>query len=123
MHGETKRSHSIYMLNIQIDTMSLELVIHQKLNNIRLSLFATLINRRFFLLSTIISYSRADYSRFSYETTSRKKVSLKMVKLKPAVKQCYQTGQFLIGQKLQENVKIGKMFHLIFGIFHYFLSY
>ena len=70
MHSETKRSHSIYMLNIQIDTKSLELVIHQKLNNIRVSLFASLKNRSF-PLCTIISYSRADYSRFSYETTSQ----------------------------------------------------
>ena len=28
--------------------------------------------------------------------------------LKLAVKQCYQTGQFLIGQKLVENAKIQK---------------
>ena len=41
MHRETKRSHSIQMLSIQIDTKILELVL--KFNNIKLSSFESLI--------------------------------------------------------------------------------
>ena len=37
--------------------------------------------------------------------------------LKLAVKQCYQTGQFLIGQKLVENAKIKKFKCDILGDF------
>ena len=38
--------------------------------------------------------------------------------LKIAVNQYYQTGQLLIGQKLMENAKIGKLKCDIFGNFH-----
>ena len=40
MYGWIKRSHSIHMLNIQIDTKSFELVICHQFNNIKLSFFA-----------------------------------------------------------------------------------
>ena len=42
---QIKMSYFIYMLNIQIDTKKLELVIHFQFNNIKLSLFVSHIQR------------------------------------------------------------------------------
>ena len=36
---DTKRSHSIHILSIQIDTKSFEVVIYHQFNNIKLSFF------------------------------------------------------------------------------------
>ena len=67
MYGLIKRSHSIHMLNIQIDTKSLELVIYHQFNNIKLPFFAShmkssfppcTVNRCF----TVIRYSRVAVS-------------------------------------------------------------
>ena len=40
-HLIIKRSHSIHMFSIQIDTKSFELVIYHQYNNIKLSFFAS----------------------------------------------------------------------------------
>ena len=42
---QIKRSHSIHMLSIQIDTKSIKLVIHHQFNNIKFSLFASHVKR------------------------------------------------------------------------------
>ena len=57
MYVEIKRSHSIHMLSIQIDTKSLELVIYHQFNNIKLSLFASQMKSSF-PLCMFIRYSR-----------------------------------------------------------------
>ena len=57
MCGWIKRSHSIHMLNIHIDTKSIELVIYYQFNNIKLSFFASHMKRSF-PLCTFIRYSR-----------------------------------------------------------------
>ena len=41
MYDLIKRSHSIHILSIQIDTKSFEVVICHQFNNIKLSFFAT----------------------------------------------------------------------------------
>ena len=44
---QIKRSHSIHMLSIQIDSKSIELVIHHQFDNFKLSLVASHTKRRF----------------------------------------------------------------------------
>ena len=47
VYGQIKRSHSIHMLSIQIDTKTVELVIHHQFNNIKLSSICKLYKREF----------------------------------------------------------------------------
>ena len=65
MFGEIKRSHSIHMSSIQIDTKSLERVIYYQLNNIKLSFFASHMKSSYPLCTfnrccTVIRYSKVE---------------------------------------------------------------
>ena len=61
MYEQIKRSHSIHMLSIQIDTKTVELVIHHQFNNIKLSSICKLYKREFSMFNrccTVMRYSR-----------------------------------------------------------------
>ena len=47
LYSQIKRSHSIHILSIQIDTQNFELVIDLQFNNVKLSFFANILVRSF----------------------------------------------------------------------------
>ena len=60
-NSQIKRSHSIHMLSIQIDTKTVELVIHPQFNNIKLSSICKLYKREISMFNrccTVMRYSR-----------------------------------------------------------------
>ena len=70
IYGQIKRSHSIYMLSIQIDTKSLlKLVIHHQFNSFKWTLFASLMKWSFPLCTfsrrcRVIKYSRVLFLKY-----------------------------------------------------------
>ena len=61
VYGQIKRSHSIHMLSIQIDTKTVELVIHHQFKNIKFSSICKLYKREFSMFNrccTVMRYSR-----------------------------------------------------------------
>ena len=70
VHVQIKMSHSIQMLSIQINTKSLEFVIHQ-FNNIKLAFFAHQMKWSF-PICTVIRYSRVKFLVFPTNERQRK---------------------------------------------------